>query len=424
MNRVAERVVVLGQGYVGLPLSIRAVEVGYDVVGLDTDEDRVQCLLAGRSHVDDVADTRLQSALMTGQFTVSAEASSAAGFDVAVISVPTPLREHVPDVSHIEAAAAVAGKHLSVGSCVVLEINVLSRYDRRPCWADPRTRASGLAAGTDFYLGYSPERLDPGNTAWPFERITKVVSGVNEVSLGVVRAFYESLVDNVVTTTGTREAELCKLLENTFRQVNIALVNELAMFAHALDIDVWNVIEAAASKPFGFMPFRPGPGVGGHCLPIDPSYLSWQVRRSLGQSFRFIELANDINQHMPDYVVRRLVGALNARGRTVKDSRIMLLGLAYKRNTADAREAPTQRVAKLLMGLGAKVVAADPHVDHSEWLDGVERIECLPENVASADAVVLLVDHDAFDLEAIVEDASFLLDCRSVAPPRPWVERL
>ena len=272
---------------------------------------------------------------------------------------------------------------------------------------------SGLTAGQDFHLGFSPERIDPGNTTWTLASTPKIVSGISPGCLTVIRAFYDSIVAQTVAVSTPREAELAKLIENTFRHINIALVNELAMYAHDMGIDVWEAIEAASSKPFGFMPFTPGPGVGGHCLPIDPSYLSWRVERALGKSFRFVELADDINNHMPDYVTHRLMLAFNARGRAVRGARVMLLGLAYKKNTGDARESPAIRVAQLLLGMGAAVRAADPHVVEATAVDGlVPRVRLTAGELAEADAVVLLTDHDAFDYALIGQHARFVFDCR------------
>jgi UDP-N-acetyl-D-glucosamine dehydrogenase len=283
---------------------------------------------------------------------------------------------------------------------------------------------SGLVAGADFHLGYSPERIDPGNRSWGFVNTPKVVSGVDAASLAAVQEFYDTLVERTVPVKGTREAELTKLLENTFRHVNIALVNELAMFAADLGIDVWDAIDAASTKPFGYLRFTPGPGAGGHCLPIDPSYLSWRVRRTLGQSFRFVELANDVNEHMPDYVVRRLVVALNSRRQAVNGSRILLLGLAYKPQTGDARESPSMVVADRLLGLGAEVCAADPHVLSEQVDSRVTLVECTAEELAAADAVVILTDHDAFDYDAIARHAPFVLDTRRRLSASERVEHL
>jgi UDP-N-acetyl-D-glucosamine dehydrogenase len=414
MEPMAGTVVVLGQGYVGLPVAVRAAEVGFDVVGFDVDAAKVKQLAAGTSHVEDIPDDRLEAALASGRYRASCDPADLAGFDVAVISVPTPLNEHQPDLSFIESAARTIGPHVSRECTVVLESTTYPGTTEELV-GPILEELSGLAAGTDFHLGYSPERIDPGNPSWRFENTPKVVSGIDAASLDAVDAFFRQLVAQTVRVRGTREAELTKLLENTFRHVNIALVNELAMFAYDLGIDVWDAIDAAATKPFGFMRFTPGPGVGGHCLPIDPSYLSWQVRRSLGQAFRFVELANDINDHMPDYVVRRLIAGLNRRGLAVRDRRILLLGLSYKKGTGDAREAPSRRVAQLLLELGADVRAADPYVSEEMTPPGVRRVAGDGADLADADAIVLLVDHEEFDVEQLAELEAYVLDCRRVS---------
>src|SRR5664279_1807734 len=355
------RVVVVGQGYVGLPLAMRAVQTGYDVVGYDVDSERVKALAVGESYVEDVSSAALAAALGTGRYRAAVCAKASAGFHVVVITVPTPLREGNPDLSFIEASARSLARYIRPGATVILESTT---YPGTPeeLVGPILEEGSGLLAGLDFHLGYSPERIDPGNPSWSFRNTPKVVSGIDAVSLRFVQGFYDSVVETTVATSSCKEAELTKLLENTFRHVNIALVNELAMYAHDLGIDIWASIDAASTKPFGYMRFTLGPGVGGHCLPIDPSYLSWRVKRSLGRSFRFVELANDINDHMPDYVARRLMEALNEQGKPVKGSRILILGLAYKRNTGDARESPATRLCELLLDYGAQVYAADPHV--------------------------------------------------------------
>ena len=406
-------VVVAGLGYVGLPLAVRAAEVGHTVIGYDTDADRVKTLQTG-SYIEDVPAEQLAAVLAAGTFRPSSEARSCAGFDVAVIAVPTPLRDGLPDLSHVEQATRTMARYLRPGATVIVESTTYpgTTQERVLPWLED---GSGLVGGADFHLGFSPERIDPGNGRWTLVTTPKIVSGIDAASLEAIRGFYAGLVETTVPVASPAEAELAKIIENTFRHVNIALINELAMFARDLDIDVWAAIDAAATKPFGFMPFRPGPGVGGHCLPIDPCYLSWRVERALGQCFRFVELANDINSHMPDYVARRVMLALNDRGRPVSGSRVLLLGLAYKKNTGDARESPAVRVATLLRGMGADVVAADPHVAASGLIDSlVERVEPTPEEVGAADAVVLLTDHDAFDGAEITRSARFVLDCRRV----------
>jgi UDP-N-acetyl-D-glucosamine dehydrogenase len=406
-----KRILVVGQGYVGLPLAMRAVAVGHNVVGYDTNESRVKRLCAGESYVEDVSSAMLAAALETGRYKASEEAKACAGFDIAVITVSTPLRDGNPDLSYIEASATTLARYLRPGVTVILESTTYPGTTEEI--VGPILEAgSGLAVGTDFHLGYSPERIDPGNPTWTLINTPKVVSGVDDASLTAVRSFYDSIIERTVPVSGTREAELTKLLENTFRHVNIALVNELAMFASDLGIDVWESIDAASTKPFGYMRFTPGPGVGGHCLPVDPSYLSWRVKRRLGQSFRFVELANEINEHMPDYVVRRLVYALNKERKAINGSHVLLLGLAYKKNTGDARESAAITVAERLLALGATVCAADPHV-LAEQVDS--RIQLVPldrEQVALADAVVLLIDHDAFDLGLVETGARYVLDTR------------
>lgn len=405
-------VVVVGLGYVGLPLAMRAAQVGHRVVGYDVDEGRVKQLAAGESYVEDVPSAELQQALDSGRFQPSTDGRSCAGFDVAVVAAPTPLRDGLPDLTYLEDASRTLARYLRPGTTVVIESTSYpgtTQETVQPLLEE----GSGLLGGRDFHLGFSPERIDPGNATWTLVTTPKIVSGIDADSLRVIKEFYDTIVDRTVPVSSPREAELAKLVENTFRHVNIAMVNELAMYAHDLGINVWEAIEAASSKPFGFMPFTPGPGVGGHCLPIDPSYLNWRVERALGKSFRFVELADDVNRHMPDYVAHRLMLAFNERGRAVRGARVLLLGLAYKKNTGDARESPAVRVAQLLGAMGADLRAADPHVVEGTAVDGlVTRVEFTPGELADADAVLLLTDHDAFDYDLIVQHASFVFDCR------------
>ncbi|MCU7726417.1 nucleotide sugar dehydrogenase [Actinoplanes sp. KI2] len=415
------RVVIAGQGYVGLPLAVRAAEVGHDVVGYDVDTVRIGLLAAGESYVEDITAERLRAVLDSGRYRASTDPADCAEYDIAVITVPTPLRDGAPDLSYVEASTELLASHLRPGATVILESTTY------PGTTDevvrPLLEKSGLTAGVDFHLGFSPERIDPGNPTWNVVNTPKIVSGINEESLARVKAFYETVVDTTVSVPSTRAAELAKLIENTFRHVNIALVNEIAMISHDLGIDVWQAIDAATSKPFGFMRFTPGPGVGGHCLPIDPSYLSWRVQRALGQSFRFVDLANDINNHMPDYVVRRLIEALNRRRRSVAGSRILLLGLAYKKNTGDARESPAVRVVQLLRQMGAEVRVADPHVVEAvHGASDLTMVKADAEELRAADAVVLLADHDAFDYDLIAAESRCVLDTRRRLTAGPTVE--
>lgn len=414
------KLVVVGQGYVGLPLALLAVEVGYDVVGFDLDVNRIKRLADGDSYVEDISDERLAAALSTGRFLPTDDSGHMAGFDLAVIDVPTPLEEGNPNLTYVEEASATLATYLRQGATVILESTSYPGTTEELV-VPILESGSGLVAGRDFHAGYSPERIDPGNPTWRLENTPKIVSGIDAASLEVVEQFYGRLVDRTVAVSGTREAELTKLLENTFRHVNIALVNELAMFAADLGIDVWEAIDAASTKPFGYMRFTPGPGVGGHCLPIDPSYLSWKVRRSLGQPFRFVELANDVNEHMPDYVVRRLMLAFNRMGRAVNGSRGLILGLAYKRNTGDAREAPGTVIARSLVALGADLRVADPHLVGDTL--AFPLVEATAEELAAADAVVLVTDHDAFDYDLVEKHARYVLDTRNRLDG-PSVERL
>lgn len=417
-----ETLVVVGQGYVGLPLAMRAVEQGFAVFGVDLDAMRVASLEAGESYVDDITSDELASALASGHYRPTTDYALAAGFDVAVITVPTPLKESLPDLTFIEESAKSLAVHLTAGATVVLESTTYPGTTEE-LLIPILEQGSGLTAGRDFHVGYSPERIDPGNKVWGFVETPKVVSGIDEASLDKVRAFYDRLVDTTVPVSSPKEAELTKLLENTFRHVNIALVNELAIFAHKLGVNVWESIEAASTKPFGFMKFTPGPGVGGHCLPVDPSYLSWQVRRKLGQNFRFVELANDVNDHMPDYVVQRLMVLLNKQGKAIKGSRVVLVGLAYKKNTADIRESPSLKLIELLSEYGATVVGIDSHVEDYRWPAAAERAEYSANAISAADVIILVTDHDDFDMSIVEQSGIPVLDTKNRLSG-PAVERL
>lgn len=415
LGRIERRealVAVIGQGYVGLPLAMRASAVGFRVVGYDTSPERVAGLLDGRSHVGDVSNTELAEALSRG-YQPSSEVSDLVGFDVAVISVPTPLTDGLPDLSFIESAAITVGRNLTEGSCVILESTTYPGTTEELV-APILVRESGLSR-SQFFLGYSPERIDPGNSNYSFENTPKVVSGDRPESTAAVDAFFSTLVTNTVPVASCAEAELVKLLENTFRHVNIALINELARFARGLDVDIWRAIDAAATKPFGFMRFTPGPGVGGHCLPIDPSYLAWRVKQHLGHNFRFVELANDVNDHMPDYVHQRISEMLNARERSINGTSILLLGLAYKAGTSDWRESPSVKVAQRLATSGAKVSICDPHIDRShagEFADAL--IDFSGDSLAAADLVVVLVDHPEFTPEIVASQSKLVFDAKNM----------
>ncbi|MFC0505866.1 nucleotide sugar dehydrogenase [Micromonospora costi] len=417
-----EKVVVIGQGYVGLPLAMRAVEAGLDVVGLDVDADRVKRLASGESFVEDIPADRLGRALGTGRYLPSTAYADAENFDICVITVPTPLRDGTPDLSFVEQAGVGIGPYVRPGCTVILESTTYPGTTEellRPLLES----ASGLHSPGDFHLGYSPERIDPGNPTWRLENTPKVVSGVDGASLDRVDGFYRRLVERTVPVDSTRVAELTKLIENTFRQVNIALINELTMLSHQLDIDVWQAIDAAETKPFGFLPFRPGPGVGGHCLPIDPCYLSWQVKRRLGRQFRFIELANDVNHEMPEHVAQRVMAGLNRGGRAVSGARLLLLGLAYKRNTGDMRDSPAVDVARRLQALGAEVRAVEPYAEPHQIPGGVLVVDLTEQEVRAADGVVVVTDHDVFDYDLVARHARYVFDARNRCSG-PAVERL
>ncbi|GAA5155911.1 nucleotide sugar dehydrogenase [Pseudonocardia eucalypti] len=414
--------VILGQGYVGLPVSMRAVQVGFDVVGFDVAKEKVDRLRGGQTYIDDITDAEVAEALATGRFTPTADPDDLAGFDIAVISVPTPLRDGAPDLSYIESATATVAPHVRPGCCVILESTTYPGTTEEI--VVPKLESvSGLRAGPDFHVGFSPERINPGDKVYRLENTPKIVSGVDEASLNAVAEFFGALVEKVVPVSGTREAELAKLLENTFRHVNIALVNELAVYCHDLGIDVWSVIDAAASKPFGFMKFTPGPGVGGHCLPIDPSYLSWQVRRTLGRNFRFVDIANDVNDHMPDYVADRTTAHLNGKRKSVNGSNILLIGLAYKPNSGDARESPAIAVANRLADLGARLRAVDPLIPADHVPAGITLVAGTEADVAAADLVVVLTDHDDIDWPLLEAHAEKVLDTRNRLRS-PAVDRL
>lgn len=406
-------VVVVGQGYVGLVVSMRASEAGFPVTGIEVNSARAARLQAGDSFIEDIPDEVLRAALDRG-YTASDSFDAAAGFDVAVISVPTPLAEGVPDLSYVESAARSLGVHLTAGACVILESTTYPGTTVE-LLGPALEEVSGLRAGVDFHLGYSPERIDPGNPSFGLHNTPKVVAGIDEASLAVVDAFFRAFVETTVPVSGCGEAELAKVIENTFRHVNIALVNELAMYAHELDIDVWEALDASGTKPFGFMKFTPGPGVGGHCLPIDPTYLSWRVKQHLGETFRFVELANEVNEHMPHYVVRRVTSLLNEQQRAVNGSRIVALGVSYKPDVGDARETPALPVLRQLVELGAEVTAVDPYVDPDDVaVDGVTLVAGFDDALLDdADLVVVLTNHGSFDYDALAAHGVPVLDTRN-----------
>jgi len=405
--------VVVGLGYVGLPLAQEATRTGLRVVGLDSSETVADGLNAGRSHVDDLADEDL-AAMVAAGFRATTDPAALADADTVVICVPTPLgAEGGPDLSAVRSAVGAVADHLRRGQLVVLESTTYPGTTEevvRPLLEE----ATGLVAGEDFHLAYSPERIDPGNPTWGLANTPKVVGGVNAASTARAAAFYGKFVQTIVEAASTREAETAKLLENTYRHINIALVNEMARFCHELGIDLWDVIRCASTKPFGFEAFFPGPGVGGHCIPIDPNYLSHSVRAKLGYPFRFVELAQEINATMPSYVAHRAQNLLNQNGKAVYGSSVLLLGVTYKADIADQRESPAIPLARHLDLLGAHVVYHDPRVQ--EWDPGVTvtRAADLETALAFADLVVLVQAHSEYDVPALVESSRLFLDTRGV----------
>ena len=406
------QVVVIGLGYVGLPLCQEAVRSGLTVRGLDVNRSVVDRLNDGQSHVDDLSDTDVRQ-MLDGGFLATTDTGVLAEAESIVLCVPTPLSPGGgPDLTAVEVAVADVARHLRPGQLVVLESTTY------PGTTDELVRtaleAGGLRAGTDFHLAFSPERIDPGNPRFGLRNTPKVVGGVTDACTARARAFYEQVVDTVVAARGSREAEMTKLLENTYRHINIALVNEMAKFCHELDIDFRDVVECASTKPFGFHAFRPGPGVGGHCIPIDPNYLSFQVKARLGYPFRFVELAQEINESMPLYVARRVQDELNRVGKPVNGARVLLLGVTYKEDIADERESPARPVAQRLLDWGADVVHHDPFVQRWRVGDTVLERVALEDAVPSADITVLLQRHKAYDLDEIAAAAPLMLDTRGV----------
>ncbi|WP_407838804.1 nucleotide sugar dehydrogenase [Streptomyces sp. DSM 116496] len=414
--------VVVGLGYVGLPLARSAAAAGLKVVGLDRSRRVVDGLNAGRSHVDDITDSDVEAMLGRG-FRAVDEAGVIADANAVVICVPTPLTEHgAPDLGAVDAAVDDIAAHLAPGTLVVLESTTY------PGTTDevvrPRLEAGGLRAGQDFHLAFSPERIDPGNPTYGLENTPKVVGGVTPDCTKAARGLYERFVGRVVEAKGTREAEMAKLLENTYRHVNIALVNEMSMFCREIGVDLWDAIHCASTKPFGFAPFFPGPGVGGHCIPIDPNYLSYKVR-SLGIPFRFVELAQEINQRMPVHVVARAADLLNDQGKAVRGARVLLLGVTYKPDISDQRESPARAVAHNLLAKGAELVYFDPRVD--EWtVDGlrVERVEDYLAGAEEADLTILLQPHREIELGLLADRAQALFDTSGKSEAHPCVVKL
>ncbi len=426
-NRIARRtasVTVVGQGYVGLSVAAGAAIAGMRVRAVDVDAARVAALAEGRNVVPGVDEQLFAEAFDTGRLTFGTDPAVAADADVVLICVPTPVIEHRPDLSYIESAGRSIGPHLRRDSLVVLESTTYPGTTES--LLRPLLEAGGLRSGRDFLLAYSPERIDPGNPKYGLRNTPRVVGGQTPDATELGGLFYAQLVDEVVTLSSTRAAEMAKLLENTFRMVNIALVNELATLCAQQDLDVWEVIRAAASKPFGYMPFYPGPGVGGHCIPLDPTYLAWQSRRDTGRPFKLVEMAQDINAGMPEYVASRIIDALNDRGVSVKDARVLVLGVTYKPDVGDVRESAAIEVMAKLSRRGAQVRFHDPFVTEvAEHGLKLRRSALTSAALRDADLVAVLTPHGSYDLDSVVSSASLVFDARNaVGRHHPHVIRL
>ena len=404
---------VVGLGYVGLPLSVEIARAGLCAVGFDINPEVVDGINRGASHINDVTHVELTEALAAGRLEATTDMARLAECDAISISVPTPLsKTQGPDVSFVIAASEAVAAALRPGQLVVLESTTYPGTTREVLL--PALEGTGLKVGKDFFLCFSPERVDPGNQEWKTKNTPKVIGGVTPACTEVGLAVYERFIDTMVTVSSTEAAEMVKILENTFRAVNIALVNEVALIADRLDVDVWEVIEAASTKPFGFMKFTPGPGLGGHCIPVDPHYLAWKMR-TLNYRTRFIELASEINAEMPEFVVGKVQAALNARQKAVNGARILVLGVAYKRDVDDVRESPALDIIGLLAADGAHVEYHDPFVPElAEDGAHMSSVALTDQALAEADAVVIVTDHTDIDYARVLEQAAVLVDARHV----------
>jgi UDP-N-acetyl-D-glucosamine dehydrogenase len=408
------KISVLGLGYVGLPLAMAFSEAGFQIIGIDPDPRKVNGLNKGESYIQDVPDKQLARLLKTGRFSATTDFSALRDCDAVSICVPTPLRKTGdPDMSFILSATEELAKYIHPGMIIVLESTTYPGTTREVLL--PKLgKDKGLTVGKDFFLAFSPERVDPGREDWNTLNTPKVIGGITEDCTEVAAAWYSEALKTVVPVSSAETAELSKLLENTFRMINIGLVNELAIMCERLGVDVWEVIDAAASKPFGFMKFTPGPGLGGHCIPIDPLYLSWKMK-AFQYNARFIELAADINTNMPRYVVSRVIDAFNDRGKSLKGSKCLVLGAAYKPDIDDIRESPALDVIGLLQKKGAQVEYHDPYIPRLRTHDDIEMesVKDVMDAVRHSDCVVIITDHSTYDYKTILKQAKFIFDSRN-----------
>ena len=408
---------VVGQGYVGLSLACAAAEAGFDAIGLDIDEHRIEDLAEGRLTVPGVNEELFAAGIDSGRIRFTVDHMRLSECDVVLICVPTPLRDRTPDLSFVEEACRQAAAHLARGALVVFESTTYPGTTEER--VQPLLESSGLRSGTDFLLAYSPERIDPGNTEFGLRNTPKVVGGMTPEACGAATLFYEQLCDKVVAVSSCRAAELSKLLENAFRHINVALVNEMAMLCRDMGMDIWEVVDAVATKPFGYLPFYPGPGVGGHCIPLDSTYLAWHVRRDAGRQFRILEQAEDVNAQMPAYVASRIGEALSDAGKPMKGARVLVLGVTYKADVGDTRESPSLSVMGHLVKRGAEVSFHDPFVaEVSVGGSLLTRPDLTERLVAAADCVALLTPHRAYDLDWLVDHAKLVFDARNASGDR------
>lgn len=408
---------VIGLGYVGLPLAVEYAKAGFRVVGIDLDADKVAQLKAGRSYIIDVPTADVADVVQRGLLTATTTAEALRDCQSVNICVPTPLsKTQDPDISYIQAAVEAIAPNMHQGMLIILESTTYPGTCEEVIL--PRLSEGGMVVGKDFHLAFSPERVDPGNPVYQTKNIPKVVGGVTPACTEAAASLYAEVMDTVVPVSNARVAETVKLLENTFRSVNIGLVNEIALMCHSLDIDVWEVIEAASTKPFGFMPFYPGPGLGGHCIPIDPFYLSWKAKQ-VGQEARFIELAGQINGGMPRHVVGLVVDALNERGLAAKGSRVLVVGVAYKPNIDDVRESPALDIMEMLHQKGARVDWYDPHVPRLHGLEGMTKTEAWDAGALAAyDCAVIVTPHRSVDHSLLLEADVAVVDTRNALKGR------
>ena len=394
MSNFKYDVAVIGLGYVGLPLAIQATSSNLKVYGYDIDENKISNYNLGKSTIEDISDKQLEASLEKGLF-LSSDPKYLSESETIVISVPTPLTDYQPDLSYVKAAAETIAKNITKNQIIILESTTYPGTTVEVL-IPVIEEISNLKAGVDFFVGYSPERIDPGNDTWNFKNTPKVISGINDESLSKIENFYEQIIDSVVRVSGTKEAEMVKLLENTYRHVNIALINELAILCNMLEIDIWEVVNAAKTKPFGFESFRPGPGVGGHCIPVDPNYLSFKTRQ-IGKPVRFVELAQEINNSMPSYVVSRLLEKMNLLEKPFKNSNILILGVAYKKDIGDIRESPAIGIIENLFERGVNVKYYDPFVDSLLVNTNYVEKEDSFDNINKYDLVLVHTAHTDFE---------------------------